>query len=282
MKKIIFTILLSLTIAVGYGQSSIPGCIEIGGIIDFDLFSGGYSGKAIHLNIGCNTNLSGYGIGVANNGNGGDGEEYSFPNINVYDNDGPILLARDTSALAAYLGACYDQFQYIFLAPQAIDQNGNDAIELYQNGNLVEIFGDVNVDGTGTPWEYLDSWAYRNSWTDGSFILSDWSFGGVECTIGSLTTQSSSCPYPFCATSTTENDLRDVSFNIYPNPSTDIIYFDSEIIVDNIRLIDAIGKEVNDYSFDNKVLNVSALSSGIYFIQIEFNDMLFSQKFFKN
>jgi len=39
---------------------------------------------------------------------------------------------------------------------------------------------------------------------------------------------------------------------------------------------------VNDYSFDNKILNVNALSSGIYFIQIEFNDMLFSQKFFKN
>ena len=37
-----------------------------------------------------------------------------------------------------------------------------------------------------------------------------------------------------------------------------------------------------EYSFDNKILNVSALSNGIYFIQIEFNEMLFSQKFFKN
>ena len=72
--------------------------------------------------------------------------------------------------------------------------------------------------------------------------------------------------YPFCATSNTENNLRDIFLNIYPNPSNDIIYLNSEILVDNIRVIDALGKEMNDYSFNKKILNVNALSSGFLFL----------------
>lgn len=278
MKKIFLIPILMTVTFYCYSQSA----LRLKGIIDFDLTSGGYTGKAIHLFVGTGINdLSQYGIGVANNGNGGDGQEYTFPTISVDDGD-HILLARDSSALSSYLGVCYQMFDVIIIASNAIDQNGNDAIELYKDSVVVQTFGDISVDGTGTPWEYLDSWAYRTGSFSSSFNISAWTFGGVECTIGSLTTQTSSCPYPFCATSNTENNLRDIFLNIYPNPSNDIIYLNSEILVDNIRVIDALGKEVNGYSFNNKILNVNALSSGVYFIQIEFNDVLFSQKFFKN
>ncbi len=38
---------------------------------------------------------------------------------------------------------------------------------------VVETFGDINIDGTGEPWEYLDSWAYKlNSGTSGAFNFS--------------------------------------------------------------------------------------------------------------
>ena len=278
MKKIFLIPILMTVTFYCYSQSA----LRLQGIIDFDLTSGGYTGKAIHLFAGTSINdLSQYGIGVANNGNGGDGQEYTFPTISVDDGD-HILLARDSSALSSYLGVCYQMFDVIIIASNAIDQNGNDAIELYKDSVVVQTFGDISVDGTGTPWEYLDSWAYRTGSFSSSFNISAWTFGGVECTIGSLTTQTSSCPYPFCATSNTENNLRDIFLNIYPNPSNDIIYLNSEILVDNIRVIDALGKEMNGYSFNNKILNVNALSSGFYFIQIEFNDVLFSQKFFKN
>ena len=278
MKKIFLIPILMTVTFYCYSQSA----LRLQGIIDFDLTSGGYTGKAVHLFVGTSINdLSQYGIGVANNGNGGDGQEYTFPTISVDDGD-HILLARDSSALSSYLGVCYQMFDVIIIASNAIDQNGNDAIELYKDSVVVQTFGDISVDGTGTPWEYLDSWAYRTGSFSSSFNISAWTFGGVECTIGSLTTQTSSCPYPFCATSNTENNLRDIFLNIYPNPSNDIIYLNSEILVDNIRVIDALGKEVNGYSFNNKIFNVNALSSGVYFIQIEFNDVLFSQKFFKN
>ena len=45
----------------------------------------------------------------------------------------------------------------------AVSQNGNDAIELFKNGVVIETFGDINVDGTGTAWEYADSWAYKDA-----------------------------------------------------------------------------------------------------------------------
>ena len=52
-------------------------------------------------------------------------------------------------------------FNHVLLASSDISQNGDDAIELYLNGAVVELFGDVDVDGTGEAWEYMDSWAYK-------------------------------------------------------------------------------------------------------------------------
>ena len=56
--------------------------------------------------------------------------------------------------------------------------NGDDAIELFQDGNVIDVFGDIS--GSNEPWDYENGWAYRNSATgpDGSaFSLGSWSFG---------------------------------------------------------------------------------------------------------
>ena len=63
---------------------------------------------------------------------------------------------------------------------------------------MIETFGDINVDGTGQPWEYMDSWAYKDSSGTVSFSGGNWIFGGVNCTDGSTTTFNSTCPYPLC------------------------------------------------------------------------------------
>ena len=38
---------------------------------------------------------------------------------------------------------------------------GDDAIELFYN--TTDVFGDINTDGSGQAWDYLDGWAYRKS-----------------------------------------------------------------------------------------------------------------------
>jgi len=161
------------------------------GIIDFDVPSGGSDGKAIHVYaVEDIPDLSMYGLGTANNGGGSDGEEYSFP-AQVLSAGEHLLLARSTAAMSGYFGACIGQFQTVLEATSAINQNGNDAIELFFNGGVVETYGDVDEDGTGTAWDYADAWAYR---MEGG----EWETAAVGCSSGG-TTANSSCPYPICS-----------------------------------------------------------------------------------
>ena len=191
------------------GSSPQLDSLSLQGIMDFTIpaslasVTNGSQGKAIHLKAITNiSDLSIYGIGVANNGGGTDGIEYTFPAISVNAGD-DILLARDTVAMSNYFDTCFTNFHHVLIANGSISQNGDDAIELFKDSNLIETFGDINVDGSGEPWEYMDSWAYKLGPTVGtpgptSFSGFDWSFGAVNCTDGSTTTQSSSCPYPLC------------------------------------------------------------------------------------
>ena len=159
------------------------------GIIDFTVPEGGSSGKAIHLYVTDDIeDLALYGIGVANNGGGTDGQEYTFPTAAPTAGQ-HILVVRDLDAMDSYLNAS-QIFDHVFVSESTvISQNGDDAIELYYLGGVIETFGDVNVDGTGQDWEYLDSWAYK--------VNGEWTYGGVNCTDNSTTSCESDCPYPF-------------------------------------------------------------------------------------
>ncbi len=173
------------------------------GVIDFDLPTGGVSGKAIHLYaLKPISNLSIYGIGVANNGGGSDGEEYTFPAVGL-DYGTHVLLALDTLAMASYFDTCFLFFDTVIVANSMISHNGDDAIELFESGAVIETFGDPNVDGTGEPWEYKDSWAYKDTSGLISFSGYNWVVAQVNCTDGSISTSSSACPYPFCTSNPT-------------------------------------------------------------------------------
>ena len=279
MKKIFSVIVLLFCSLFTFSQVN---SLQLQGIIDFDLVSAGYTGKALHLKANSNiSDLSNYGIGVANNGNGGDGQEYSFPSISVQAGD-HILLARDTIAMATYFNACFSQFDHVLAATNAISQNGNDAIELYEDSIVIETFGDINVDGTGLAWEYLDSWAFKDPSGGVTFSGGNWIFGGVECTIGSLTTQSSSCPYPSCSSSSSTEDFNNFSFSVYPNPSNQQINIESELIFDNIKIFDANARELKNFTFNNKTINIENLAKGFYIIRFLNQENVFSKTFIKN
>ena len=279
MKKIFSVIVLLFCSLFTFSQVN---SLQLQGIIDFDLVSAGYTGKALHLKANSNiSDLSNYGIGVANNGNGGDGQEYSFPSISVQAGD-HILLARDTIAMATYFNSCFSQFDHVLAATNAISQNGNDAIELFKDSIVIETFGDINIDGTGLAWEYLDSWAFKDPSGGVTFSGGNWIFGGVECTIGSLTTQSSSCPYPSCSSSSSTEDFNNFSFSVYPNPSNQQINIESELIFDNIKIFDANARELKNFTFNNKTINIENLPKGFYIIRFLRQENVFSKTFIKN
>lgn len=160
------------------------------GVLDLDVPSGGADGKALHfLAVEDVPDLSAYGVGTANNGGGTDGEEYTFP-AEALAAGQHLLLARAPAAMSAYFGACIAEFSTVLEASSAVNQNGNDAIELFHNGAVVQTYGDPDTDGTGTDWDYADSWAYA----DGS---GNWTTATPGCTTGN-TTEESACPYPLC------------------------------------------------------------------------------------
>lgn len=133
-----------------------------------------------------------YGIGSANNGVGSSGEEFSFPSISL--NAGEfIYIAADSALFRGFFG-----FDADFLS-SAVNINGDDAIELFEVGEVIDVFGDVNVDGTGQPWEYTDGWAYRVNETgpDGNtFVISNWSFSGIGGLTGSPSNAGAPKPFP--------------------------------------------------------------------------------------
>ena len=186
--------------------------LELAGVLDLDVPTGGSTGKAIHVRALQNiSDLSIYGIGIANNGGGTDGQEYTFPSISLNIGE-DVIVCRDTVAINSYFVGC-SPFNLVILDDQAvITQNGDDAIELFENGIVIETFGDINVDGTGEPWEYKDSWAYKDASGSVTFNGLNWVMGGVDCTDGSTTSISSNCPYPYC--STQGGNVSDVTFKV--------------------------------------------------------------------
>ncbi|MGA1622955.1 MAG: ExeM/NucH family extracellular endonuclease, partial [Synechocystis sp.] len=145
----------------------------ITGVIDGPL-SGG-TPKAIELYALADiADLSIYGIEAANNGAASTGSEFT-------------LSGSATAGQYLYIASEDINFNTFFgFNPTFVDGvaniNGDDAIILFENGAIVDVFGEVGVDGTGTAWEHLDGWAYRNNGAtpNSTFNASEWTFSGVN------------------------------------------------------------------------------------------------------
>ena len=173
--------------------NTVQGCgrMLITGVMDGTL-TGGLP-KAIELYALADiNNLSQYGLGSANNGGGSDGIELAFPPMNV---------AAGTYLHIATEEIVYDDF-FLDLPDfisNASNINGNDAIELFCGGTVIDVFGDPNMDGSGQPWDYTDGWAYRNNNTTpnfGNFNLANWTFSGPNALDGESDNSSAAIPFP--------------------------------------------------------------------------------------
>ncbi len=142
--------------------------------------------------------LSVYGVGSANNGGGTDGVEYTFP--------ADFIPAGTTFYAASDSAGFYNFFGFVpeyFDTGYALSINGDDAVELFYLGGanpvVVDVFGDINTDGTGQPWEYMDGWAKRVTATgpDGSvFDINSWYFSGPNAFDGETSNATAAVPFP--------------------------------------------------------------------------------------
>ena len=55
----------------------------------------------------------------------------------------------------AYFADCFSEFEIVLVGNSDISQNGDDAIELFEQGVVIETFGELDVDGTGQPSTWI-------------------------------------------------------------------------------------------------------------------------------
>ncbi|MEM5563714.1 T9SS type A sorting domain-containing protein [Psychroserpens sp. AS72] len=196
MKKLYFLCLTLLVTSLSFGQD-----LVITAAFDGPLPGGLPKGIELYV-INDIDDLSNYGIGSANNGGGTDGEEFTFP-ADAVTAGTYLLIGSEDVEFPNWFGSAPD-----YNAGSAMGINGDDAVELYQNGVVIDTFGDINVDGNGTPWEYLDGWAYRVDGTgpDGStFVLGNWFFSGANALDGETSNGAAASPIPVGTYTTVAN-----------------------------------------------------------------------------
>jgi predicted extracellular nuclease/endonuclease I len=166
--------------------------LVISGVYDGPLTGGTPKGVELYV-LNDIADLSTCGVGFANNGGGTDGQEFTFPAGSSATAGSYLFVASESPQFSAFFG-----FAPTF-TNAAANINGDDAVELFCNGTVVDVFGDIDVDGTETAWDSMDGWAYRNSNTgpDGSsFVIANWTFSGINGLENGTTNDTTSSPFP--------------------------------------------------------------------------------------
>jgi predicted extracellular nuclease len=164
--------------------------LVITGVIDGPLPGGLPKADEVYVRADI-ADLSAYGLGSANNGGGTDGEEFTFPAVAATAGSF-IYVASEATGFTTFMGFAPDY------TSSALAINGDDAIELFQDGAVVDLFGDPNTDGTGEAWDHVDGWAYRNANTgpSASFDTAEWSFSGTNALDGESSNATAAAPFP--------------------------------------------------------------------------------------
>jgi len=223
--------------------------------------------------------LSNFALGCANNGGGTDGIEFTFPAVSAKKGQS-YFITRQPEKFKAFFG-----FDADFLdtttgggSSTATNFTGDDAMELFEKGKVIDRYGEPNVDGTGEPWEYLNSWAKRKDGTgpDGDvFVLGNWRFGGFGALDDTLSNDSCSTPYPLPKKQDEGPGAIDVTefgarlYSLYPNPAANSVKLVGTTSLVSISIVDVVGNVISktELNLDDEI-DISGFKSGLYFIRI--------------
>ena len=164
----IFSIFASLAFS-----AQTDAALVIQGVIDGDLPGG--NPKAIVLTADSDiADLSMFGVGSANNGGGSDGEEFTmFGSATTGD---VIVISGNTASDDFFMQQFVQDFTHFTTVDAGFTAsiNGDDAIELFMNGGVIDTYGDINVNGDDESWDYTDGYAVRTGGVAGAFDQSNY------------------------------------------------------------------------------------------------------------
>ncbi|WP_426432276.1 T9SS type A sorting domain-containing protein [Winogradskyella sp. HB-48] len=176
MKKLYF-LLLTLIGLMSYAQTPI-----ITAIVDGDC-SGG-NPKLLEIYASGTVDFSLYSLENQTNANTTWGNTQDLSALGIVTNS---FVYITTTGSETALGSDFPSITFTnpnVLASNTMNVNGDDRVRiiLTADSTVIDQFGAEGIDGTGTTWEYLDSYAKRNNNTgpDGGFNEANWTFGGVS------------------------------------------------------------------------------------------------------
>ncbi len=152
--------------------------------------------------------------------------------------------------------------------------NGDDTVTLEDiNGEIIDIYGALGVDGFGTAWEYSRGWAYRlpGFGPNTTFTLSEWNIMD-DAFIGCDPNSACSPPYPNGTYTLSNAQYSLKSIRLTPNPVDNdmvkILGVEHNNPV-NVKIYDTFGKLMLDKMMEDETLNISAFQTGIYFVKVQ-------------
>ena len=165
--------------------------------------------------------------------------------------------------------------------------NGNDAYFLYKDGDetsgtLIDIFGELGVDGSSTAWDYTNSFVMRKpSVTSGSTV-----WNSQEWTFYRDATAKSIQPWSYnSAPLSIKKNKMGGEVKVFPNPVVTSLNISSQSPIASLSVIDLLGCIVFTMEFNGNetiMLDMTPFSSGIYTILLtDLKGDYYSQKIVK-
>ncbi|MBT4530776.1 MAG: hypothetical protein HOC27_06175 [Phycisphaerae bacterium] len=177
-----------------------PNFVATGSLLISGIFDGPLSGgkpKLIELlALQDIPDLSMYSLGRFVNGSDTAKNIFALDQISLSNGDS-IVVTTDIDPFEEYFGFMPT---YIFKSGVA-NNNGDDAVGLFEQGELIDLYGVKGEDGSNTNWEYTDGWAHRNANNSPTvdFAISDWTISGKDANDKLSTNEESDNPYPINA-----------------------------------------------------------------------------------
>ncbi|MGO2102137.1 MAG: GEVED domain-containing protein [Psychroflexus halocasei] len=170
MKKITFLMMSFMMFAFGYAQDAI-----ITGYVDSPC--PGADGRTIEIYVNGTVDFTDWNLARQSNG-GGFTTNVDLTSLGSLT-DEFVYVTNDEATLDVEF--TINSTTHNVIENSVISSNGDDAFQITDAGDVVvDRFGEENVDGTGTAWEHVDTYYYRNDGATanaGAFDPANWTFG---------------------------------------------------------------------------------------------------------
>ena len=86
---------------------------------------------------------------------------------------------------------------------------------------------------------------------------------------------------PPCSTTSINESIISNSILVYPNPAKNILHIKSNKNINQVRIIDKLGKVIKSEMISKNIINIESLKQGTYLIEIVCKDKIITKKFIK-